>query len=52
MHVATGFTSFFVIFLYCRMQLAIDVQIPQEFGGLDCEAIYIGKLQTSNSCAN
>ena len=27
----------------CRMQLAVDVQIPQEFGGLGGEAIYIGK---------
>ena len=25
-----------------RMQLAVDVQIPDEFGGLNGEAIYIG----------
>ena len=26
------------------MQLAVDVQIPDEFGGLNGEAIYIGKV--------
>ena len=31
------------IFLFSwRMQLAVDVQIPDEFGGLNGEAIYIG----------
>ena len=27
---------------FCSMQLAVDVQIPDEFGGLNGEAIYIG----------
>ena len=27
----------------CRMQLAINVQIPYDFGGLGGKAIYIGK---------
>lgn len=26
------------------MQLAVDVQIPDEFGGLNGEAIYIGRF--------
>ena len=26
------------------MQLAVDVQIPDEFGGLNGEAIYIGRV--------
>lgn len=29
---------------FFRMQLAVDVQIPDEFGGLDGEAIYIGTV--------
>ena len=29
------------------MQLAVDVQIPDEFGGLNGEAIYIGILEDS-----
>ena len=29
------------------MQLAVDVQIPDEFGGLNGEAIYIGILRFS-----
>ena len=28
-----------------RMQLAVDVQIPDEFGGLNGEAIYIGIIR-------
>lgn len=31
-------------FFFFRMQLAVDVQIPDEFGGLDGEAIYIGTV--------
>ena len=31
-------------FFFFRMQLAVDVQIPDEFGGLDGEAIYIGTI--------
>ena len=30
------------------MQLAVDVQIPQEFGGLDGETVYIGKKRISS----
>ena len=29
-------------FFFCSMQLAVDVQIPDESGGLNGEAIYIG----------
>ena len=28
------------------MQLAVDVQIPDEFGGLNGEAIYIGIIRS------
>jgi len=28
--------------IFCSTQLAVDVQIPDEFGGLNGEAIYIG----------
>lgn len=32
-----------VIILFCHsMQLAVDVQIPEIFGGMDGEAVYIG----------
>ena len=30
------------LIFFCSMQLAVDVQIPDEFGGLNGEAIYIG----------
>ena len=31
-----------MLIFFCSMQLAVDVQIPDEFGGLNGEAIYIG----------
>ena len=33
-----------IFFCYCSMQLAVDVTIPVQFGGLDGEAVYIGSL--------
>ena len=36
--------KWFLTFFFFRMQLAVDVQIPDEFGGLDGEAIYIGTI--------
>ena len=34
-----------MVYASFRMQLAVDVQIPDEFGGLNGEAIYIGILR-------
>ena len=31
-----------IFFLFCGMQLPVDFQIPDEFGGLNGEAIFIG----------
>ena len=36
------FIYLFIFIYFCSMQLAVDVQIPDEFGGLNGEAVYIG----------
>ena len=38
------FSQFILVYPFTfSIQLAVDVQIPDEFGGLNGEAIYIGK---------